>query len=435
MNGSSSHKTRTLWLCGVLHAFTHIYHVALFPLYLPLQKDLKLATIEAATLLVTAMMIAYFAPSYALGALADTMSRKKLLALGLTINGAAFIGLSFAPNYLMALVCVSLAGFGGSFFHPAATAMVARLFPVGTGRALGLLGIGASVGFFFGPLYAGWRAQTAGWRAPVLELGLLGLLAAGVFAWLAEEETTPSAATQAGPCRRPVFPTPGRWIIFAAASLLFGLRDFAGSSMGSLGSLFMQNAHGFNLKETGIALSGMFLAAIISNPLFGHLSDRGRIRWTTLVLIIATALVAIFPRMPPEWLVPTYALYGFFFMASYPMVEAALMDSVPDSVRGRVFGFFITIGGLVGNLSHWMAGGWVKRLGAAAHTPTAYYPLYLTLSGLLFLALFGLPCLHAIRRREHPPDRATDQQVARPSPLRASQGQSTVSDNTQGADR
>ena len=48
MSASQLHKTRTLWLCGVLHAFTHIYHVALFPLYLPLQKDLGLATIEAA---------------------------------------------------------------------------------------------------------------------------------------------------------------------------------------------------------------------------------------------------------------------------------------------------------------------------------------------------------------------------------------------------
>ena len=28
--------------------------------------------------------------------------------------------------------------------------MVARLFPVNTGKALGLLGIGASVGFFMG---------------------------------------------------------------------------------------------------------------------------------------------------------------------------------------------------------------------------------------------------------------------------------------------
>jgi hypothetical protein len=35
-------------------------------------------------------------------------------------------------------------------------------------------------------LYAGWRVASAGsWRAPVLELGVLGLIAAGLFGWLA----------------------------------------------------------------------------------------------------------------------------------------------------------------------------------------------------------------------------------------------------------
>jgi MFS family permease len=69
--------------------------------------------------------------------------------------------------------------------------------------------------------------------------------------------------------------------------------------------------------------------------------------------------------VPKAWAIPTLLLYGFFFMASYPMVEAMLMESVPDAVRGRVFGLFITIGGLLGNLSHWIAGDAVKRLGNA----------------------------------------------------------------------
>src|SRR5438094_1008141 len=185
-------------------------------------------------------------------------------------------------------------------------------------------------------------------------------------------------------------------------SLLFGLRDFTGSSMGSLGSLFMQNACGFDLRQTGTALTAIFLASVVSNPLFGHLSDRGRIRWTCAVLSIATVLVAMFPCVPAQWLIPTLALYGFFFMASYPMVEAALMESVPDAVRGRAFGFFITVAGLIGNLSHWLAGNWVKGLGAGAHSAAAYYPLYGRLALLLLLSLFGLPCLHAIRRRERP---------------------------------
>jgi len=41
--------------------------------------------------------------------------------------------------------------------------------------------------------------------------------------------------------------------------------------MGSLSSLFLQRAHGFSPKTTGLALSVIFLASAVSNPLFGWL--------------------------------------------------------------------------------------------------------------------------------------------------------------------
>jgi len=62
-----NHRKRTLWLCGVLHGFTHLYNVALLPLYLLIQQDLHLAGIEQSTLLVTVMMASYFLPSYPMG--------------------------------------------------------------------------------------------------------------------------------------------------------------------------------------------------------------------------------------------------------------------------------------------------------------------------------------------------------------------------------
>jgi MFS family permease len=392
---------RTLWLCGGLHAFTHVYHVALAPLFLLIQQDLKLASIGKSTLLVTIMMAAYFVPSYPMGILADRFSRKKLLGYGLAINGLGFFGLSFAPNYGTAVACVIVAGFGGSFFHPAATAMVVRLFPVNTGKALGLVAIGASVGFFLGPVYMGWRAEFAGWRVPVRELGLLGVLGAILFAWLGEEESSQRlAATKTPRSVEKLFPTAALWLLFIAASFAFSLRDFTGNSMGTLGSLFLQKAHHVDLKATGLAVSAIFLLSAVSNPIFGGLSDRGRIRWVSLVLVIAAGLVAAVPHLPRPWLIPTFMLYGFFFMSSYPMLEAELMQAVPDPVRGRVFGLFITVGGLVGNLSHWLVGRWVNHMGEAANSPAGYYSLYGALACLVILSLLGLPCLHAIGRRE-----------------------------------
>lgn len=407
MNADRGHKTRTLWLTGGLHAFTHLYQVALMPLYLLMQRDFKFQSVGQATLLLTVMMTACFAPSYPIGMLADRFNRKKLLGFGLAVNGLGFVGLALAPNYAWALAAAAIAGFGGSFYHPAATAMIVRLFPGSAGKALGLVGIGSGAGFFFGPLYAGWRATrlepalgAAAWRRPVLELGLLGLLAAALFAWLADNEQ-PAPATARKPARADrLFPTFALWFFFAAYCLLFSLRDFVGAGMGSLGSLFLQKAHGFDPEWTGLALSGIFLAAMISNPLFGSLSDGGRKRWIALALILAAGLVALFPHVPSRLTIPVFVAYGFFFMASYPMTEAALMESVPDAVRGRVFGLFVMAGGVIGNLSHWVVGAKVRHLGAAAQSVGAYYPLYTGLALLLLVALAGLLCLKPIRRRE-----------------------------------
>jgi MFS family permease len=391
----------------VLHGFTHLYQVALMPLYLLIEKDFKFVSVSQATLLLTVMMAANFLPSYPRGVLADRANRKTLLGLGLAINALGFVGLALAPNYACALVAVAVAGFGGSFYHPAATAMVARMYPASTGKALGLVGIGASVGFFLGPIYAGWRAGSlepmlgaAAWRRPVLELGFIGLLASIAFVWVADQERPLPPAERKPVHTQKLFPTTALYGFFFLCALAFSLRDFVGTSMGSLGSLFLQNAHGYDPKLTGFSLSWIFLASAVSNPVFGSLSDRGRKRWTMLVLGIAAALVMLLPHVPAGWTIPVFLVYGFFFMSSYPMTEAALMESVPDAVRGRVFGLFIMVGGMLGNLSHWIVGAEVERIGKDAYSPSGYYWMYNSLALMLIVALAGLPCLHAIRKRE-----------------------------------
>lgn len=396
--GEKGRHVRTLWLCGVLHMFTHLYQVALLPLYFLIQRDLGLDGIQKSTLLVTAMMAAYYLPSYQMGVAADHWNRRKLLAWGLGVNALGFVALSQARSYPMALLCTAIAGVGGSAYHPAATALIAKLFPVNTGRAIGLLGIGASAGFFVGPFYAGWRAGSAGWRAPVLELGLMGIAGAILFGLLADDDAEPHAHSE--PPRQRMFESGKLWLMFTGAAVAFSLRDFAGSSMGSLASLFLQKARSFTLEQTGVAVSAIFIASAISNPLFGKLSDKGRLRWAMSVLVIAAALVLLFPLAPAKFSVPALIVYGFFFMASYPIVETAIMESVHQSVRGRAFGFFITIGGVVGNLAHWLMGLWVQQLGPRDSSASAYYPIYGTLAALILISLLGLPMLNHLRREE-----------------------------------
>lgn len=423
-----AYKTRTLWLTTALHAFTHIYQVALIPLYLLIQKDFHLASDAQATFLVTALSIAYFLPSYPMGILADHISRKKLLAFGLLINALGFIGLAFACGYGMAVAAVIVAGLGGSFYHPAATALIARLYPNETGKALGKAGLGASFGFFFAPLYAGWRSNIssfgsfqlpyfmAGWRGAVFELGLAGLIGTFLFLLLAKDSAVTKTATKATTPPEKMFTTPLLWACFVAASFVFCLRDFAGSGMVTLGSLFLQHAHHYDPWKTGLALSCIYLASMVSNPVFGHLSDRGRMRWASFLLIGAAFTICVFPHVSAAWFPALLGAYGFFFMATYPIVEASLMESVHDSVRGRVFGIFITVGGLLGNLSHWLVGKWVKHLDGRSHLTESYYSIYNLLALFVLLSMLGLYFLHRLRKWEHIPDDAPPVEIKRLNP-------------------
>lgn len=407
MNSHHSHRTRTLWLSGILHAFTHLYQVALLPLYLLIlrDKDLHVANIEEATFLVTVLMLSYFIPAYPVGVLADRFSKRKLLALGLGLNGLGFVGLALSHTYAQAIVCMMISGAGGSAYHPAASALIARLYPEATGRAFGLLGIGASVGFFIGPAYTGWRgmAAAAGWRQPVLELGLAGVVMAFLFYKFADEE--PEHVIQQGRVAsgEKLFANPVMWGVFLLSAFAFSLRDFTGSSMGSLGSLFLQKAHHLDPGITGWILSTIFVASAISNPLFGRLSDKGLVKWTIVALSTAGLVVVAFPHLPVKISGFALAFYGFFFMASYPMVEGALMAAMPHHFRGRVFGIFLTVGGIVGNLAHWLMGAYVKHLGSASAHVESYYGIYALLGLLIGLSLIGLPCLLAVNRRESIP--------------------------------
>ncbi|MCF7708354.1 MAG: MFS transporter [Verrucomicrobia bacterium] len=396
-------KKRILWFCGILHAFTHMYFVALIPLYLLIKEDMGLRSDASVTLLVTIQGLAYFLPSYWAGGLADKFDRKRLLSIGLSLNAVGFIGLSMAPSFAMAALFLIIAGVGGSFYHPAASSMIARLFAGKSGNAFGKVGIGAAAGFFIGPMYAGWRGDMAGWRMPVLEMGVLGLVAAAAFIFFVRVPAGARTAVSAGTgVERRRMPNPLaslnslKWV-FLFVCIFFSFRDFGGAGMNSLNSLFLQHAHDFNATSTGLALGALALMGAVSNPLMGGLSDKARMPWITLVLCGAGVVTILIPILPKEWVIPGLLLFGFFYSASFPMVDAAIMESVPDSVRGRAFGVFVLISGIVSSCAHWTMGEWINASGLASEPPEEYLVVFMGLAVLLFLAVLGLPLLKRVK--------------------------------------
>src|SRR5687768_3367855 len=154
----------TLLLCTLLHAFTHAYGTILVPLYLLMVTDLKLQGVWQASLIVTVYGLVYCIVSYGAGVLADRVDRKFLLGVGLIGNAIAITLMGLTKHYELLVALGIVAGLFGSLFHPAANALVPSHFPKSPGMAIGILGCGAGLGFFAGPQFAGWRAETAAWQ-------------------------------------------------------------------------------------------------------------------------------------------------------------------------------------------------------------------------------------------------------------------------------
>ncbi|MCX7824264.1 MAG: MFS transporter, partial [Verrucomicrobiae bacterium] len=289
----------------------------------------------------------------------------------------------------------------GSFYPPPATALLVALFPDRPGQALGRAGVGAAFGFFIGPMYAGWRADAVGWRQPCLELAGAGIVAAVLFEAFAREPHDARHRLARAPEHR----SRRAWGTLLAVGLVavaFSLRDFGASGVTTLSSLFLQRVHEFNARTTGFYLGLMYLIAMLSNPLLGSMSDRGRFRALGGVVVGAALCAALVPWLPRSWIWVGLCVYGFLILGSFPITEAALMESVPDALRGRAFGMFITVCGVIASLAHWAMGAAADCIGPRALTPASFGPWFALLGALIALGVLGVPAIRWLRGRAAP---------------------------------
>lgn len=387
----------TLALATLLHAFTHAYATMLVPLYLLIAQDLGLEGTAAVSLIVTVYSLVYCLGSYGAGVLADRVDRTVLLGTGLLGNAIAITLMGFTRNYELLIALAVVAGLFGTLYHPSANALVTAHFPKSPGMAVGLLGCGAGLGFFAGPQYAGWRAETArwewmnlaDWQRPLVELGMAGIVVGVLFVLLAKDARRRRADDDPHP---PMGSTIRKRVI--ALALVLGCRDFAGVASLSLVSIYLLRAHGLDAKRTGFIVGAMMLVSLFVNPLFVYFSG-GRKRLPTLsaMLIAGGLVVATLPLYPLGGVLPVMCLFQTFQLGSYAVSDAATLERVPADVRGRVVGLFLFFAGTFASTGPWIMGAWSDSLGEGAHNPLAYLPMFGTLGALMLIAAFSTPLI------------------------------------------
>jgi MFS family permease len=443
--GLRSHLT--LFLCAILHAFTHAYGAMFVPLYLLMVADLHLNGVKQASLLVALYTFLYCVCSWGAGLLSDRFNRKLILGIGLLGNALAIVLIGLTRRYELLLVWAALAGVCGTLFHPAASGLVPAHYPKSPGMAIGLLGIGSGIGFFVGPQFAGWRAQAAvwswtgfeiaQWQKPCIELGIAGLIVGVIFLLIAREtgdnaaigqgphlarrEHNPGQAANVadrssrddGPANSQVDPacihaglnghldssTLGRVLSLRVVvmGIILGCRDFAGVGGLSLAGIYLQKAHSFDTKHTGTVLGVMMLFSVVVNPTLVWLTAGSpRLPTLRLILILGGIFVATVPFFPAQFALPILCMFSTCQAGSYAISDAAMLERIAPRQRGRVYGLYFSFAGTLGAAGPWIMGFWTDALGERAHVAHNYVFPFCALGLGMLLAALATPLLAAL---------------------------------------
>ena len=364
----------------------------------PLRREFSLNDTQLGGLF-TLFTIVFALAGVPLGKLADTRSRRTLLAGGIAV-WTGLTGLAgLATSYAMLLATRLGVGVGEAVCTPAATSWIGDLVPA-TRRARAMAGFMAAVpvGIMLSSTIGGPVAQAYGWRMALVIAALPGLLLVPAVLLLTEP-SRPVVASEG--VRGGALPSVFWWIAASGAVVNFALYSFS-----TFLPAFLTRYHGMSVGQAGIWSGlGSGAAGILGAAAAGIWGDRvGNRLWlaagTSLAAAGPIALAIGIPAgrgVAAVWL--AMSGYGLLQMY-YGLVYAAIQDVVRPAMRGRAMSFYFVVtylGGaswgplVTGRLSDFLAhqSGLAGEAARAAGLHGAMYvvpALSLVLAGVLYVA-------------------------------------------------
>jgi predicted MFS family arabinose efflux permease len=346
--------------------------------------------IASAALLSTAFALPYALMQPVLGALADMMSKTRLMTVCLVLLVLSAAVSAVAPNYTVLMLSRVIAGIAAGGVFPIALASAGDRVPVKQRQiAIGRLLAAAMVGNLLGASVAGVIGDLAGWRAVFVATGALGALVvvAALFGFRGtpREETTGFDLSTLGPNYRAIFGNPLAKYCFGAvffeALFLFGLFPH-------MAALLLESGES-RAAVAGIVLAGFGAGAIIYTFVVGWLLARlGETRLMLgggLVMAACYVMVSLRPPWQAELLV--FVFMGFSFYCLHGCIQVYATELAP-AARGSAMALhsaFFFLGQAAGPVAYGVGFAW---LGV---TP-------MLLAAAVIIALTGYVCSLKLRR-------------------------------------
>lgn len=349
--------TRAVALISAGHFLSHYWILLLPPIFPLLTTELGVGYVELGALL-TVFNGASAVTHVPVGFLVDRLGARRVLAVGLVVEGLAIAAMGAGGGYPALLALMAVAGVANSVFHPADYAILAASVD---GRRMGRA---YSVHTFSG--FLGWAVAPgmmvaftsfATWRAGLVTAGLAGVAVAVAIALSARtlREERPAPASGGGELKAGIglLMTPAMLLCFAfffcIAMASAGIHGFAVSTLVTL--------YGTPQTAASAALTGFLVGSALGILVGGLVADRtphhGRVAAICLLASAATIAITGAAALALAPLVAMLTLAGLFSGMVMPSRDMLVRAATPAGSSGKAFAFVsvgMNIGGIVAPL-------------------------------------------------------------------------------------
>ncbi len=404
----TSQTFRVLGLVGSAHFMSHVFNLALPPLFPLLVRDLGL-TYTGLGLVMTAYGLAGALFTTPMGFLVDRLGGRRVLVCGLALQSAAMLAVGFTSSYAALMVLFVISGVAFSVYHPCDYAILSgSIAKARLGRAFSFHAFTGNMGSAAAPLVMVALAAFWDWRAAMIAIGAVGLVIAALIALQgdslsdieadgARKKSEEAAAKNSAPAERKGFrqdlmvlmspPILLCFLFYVISSIGFGgFRTFGVSSIVEL--------YGTPLAAANGALTGFLIGSSVGILAGGWIADRFGARMITAAIgfLVAAGLILLVGTvsMPMALMVGILSLAGIMRGSVQSTRDLFVLSVTPSGSSGKVFGFVYN-GAMVGASIMPLLYGWVLDAGK----PQAVFWLTAGFMTLALCTFFGVKRLAA----------------------------------------
>ena len=374
------------YVVGVLtlvYIFSFIDRQILSLLVEPIKRDFQINDTKMSYLTGIAFVVFYTLCGIPFGRLADSKSRRTIIAVGFVLWSFMTALCGATGNFYQMFLCRIGVGVGEASLSPSAFSLITDYFPkerLATAISVYSMGIylGAGIAYLLGGIVVGFASSqemydlpligaTRSWQVIFFIVGLPGVLLALLLYTVREPARrhrrlvklqTGAVKPEDVPLRQVFHYILENKVTFICHNLGFGLISLSTNAGGFWHPTYFFRTHGWTQAKVGI-LMGIILAivgtaGIVSAGRFSDwLSERGfkdaPLRVGMIAVLLLTPVGIAFHLAPSgNVAIALYVPLVFFASAPFGVAPAAIQQIMPNAMRGQASAIYIFLVNVMG---------------------------------------------------------------------------------------